>query len=217
MKNRRFSLTLYSLIAIFLASGPSYAGDLSDLGEATRSAPETGMARDLGLHEVKEGHPIQGFLNPEFLGFGIPYEFDVPADLRSCKRGRTVIMSAKVPHEMSQYNAEEFCRGIHARLPSKKEFLILADLMGASDSRHDDWQGYNPDLIPDMKGQKYWTSSIGQWRGVWDYFFWRQSLGGVFNRMSAYVFDGDGKPGDLIFWENYRSVRCAVTVRYPSN
>lgn len=213
MKIRRDSFSLLFLVSALLITKLGHAGDAPASGESTQCHSEAASSGDVSIQEVKEGHPVWAFLDQEFLQLGVPYEFHVNAHPLSCKRGYSVILSAKAPHQMSQYRAEEFCKNMGARLPSKKEFLVLANLMGARDASKDDWQGYNPDRIPEIKGQTYWSSSRGQWRGVWDYFFWRYSLSGAFNQMSAYVFDGDGNPGKTIFWENYNSVRCAVTVR----
>ncbi len=55
--------------------------------------------------------------------------------------------------------AKEYCKSIGARLPSKEEFIRLREYMGAQSGTH---EGYSAQVLPNLSGYWFWSSSVDQ-------------------------------------------------------
>ncbi len=104
---------------------------------------------------------------------------------------------------MTQYEAQDYCASLGARLPTKEEFRQLSMDLGFKHT-----QGYSPymqdgktEVIPNLVGHWYWSSSIFP-----------------FNSDNAYGFSGEEGYNDqmsftgYIFREVYHgAVRCVIS------
>lgn len=62
-------------------------------------------------------------------------------------------------HEMSSYDAADYCASIGARLPSDSDFVRLREYMGARGEPGHPSRGYSPQILPNLSGYRFWSSS----------------------------------------------------------
>ncbi len=67
---------------------------------------------------------------------------------------RGLIWSGVPPRNFETWEAEAFCNTLGGRLPTASEYKALAQALGKNSP-----QGYNPDVIPDLRGRWFWATS----------------------------------------------------------
>ncbi len=107
------------------------------------------------------------------------------ADLGSMHRIGDRVWSGVHPTRMSHEDASSFCQSVGGRLPARREYELLAKVMGAGSDA-----GYQRQLLPDMDGS-FWAST-----------------GSLRNSLTAYCFRGSHGDTGVSYRHAMKGVRC---------
>ncbi len=146
-------------------------------------ATEAGTSAFVPAHGIRAVPQDDPKWQPGFAGLGTMFE------------AAGLIWSGVAPVLISQPDAIIYCAILGARLPTKEDYVELSRLMGSEQPiwglLNYDVAGYNSDLVSDMNGRFFWSSSV------------RPNVFG-----SAFGFGGSSGFVGFDYVDNEKSVRC---------
>ena len=85
----------------------------------------------------------------------------------------------RAKENMNQRAAERYCNDLGLRLPTREEFEQLGQYMGASRSSdgHYSYKGFQPQVLPNLEGYWFWSSSVYPSYAYYAYYFYASNGG----------------------------------------